>query len=349
MIAVAVVAVPLVFSGSAPTRSAQAAPPPSHVAKPDGEISIAWVGDITPGSRYGLPPAGGRPLFEAVRRRLHRPDLTIGNLEGTLSTGGASKCPAEGGQCFSFQAPPENAAALSWAGFDLLNLANNHAWDFGAAGQRQTVDALRRHRLAPTGRPGEITVLRRSGIRIAAVGFAPYPWANDLRALGAARDLVRAADKRADLVIILAHLGGEGADQTHVPPGREVAMGEERGDTRAFAHGVVEAGADLVLGSGPHVLRGIEVHRGRLIAYSLGNFAGWHNFSTTGTLALSGILRVNLSKTGALRGGRFSSLRLNGAGAPGGDSSGEANDLVRRLSAEDFGEKGLKVLDDGSF
>ena len=181
------------------------------------------------------------------------------------------------------------------------------------------------------------------------MGFAPYPWANDLRALGAARNLVRAADKRADVVIVLAHLGGEGADQTHVPPGQEVAMGEERGDTRAFAHGVVEAGADLVLGSGPHVLRGIEVHRGKLIAYSLGNFAGWHNFSTTGTLALSGILGVTLSKTGALRGGRFTSLRLNGPGAPGADGSREAKELVGRLSVEDFGKEGLRLLDNGSF
>ena len=241
--------------------------------------------------------------------------------------------------------PPGSAGR----GFDLLNLANNHAWDFGAAGQRQTVDALKRHRLAHTGRPGEITVLRRRGIRIAAVGFAPYPWANDPRARGAARDLVRAADKRADLVIVLAHLGGEGADQTHVPPGREVAMGEERGDTRAFAHGVVEAGADLVLGSGPHVLRGIEVHRGKLIAYSLGNFAGWHNFSTTGTLALSGILEVNLSKTGALRGGRFTSAATERPRRARRRQLWRSEGLVGRLSVEDFGEKGLRLLDSGSF
>ncbi|HYP47488.1 MAG TPA: CapA family protein [Thermoleophilaceae bacterium] len=345
-VALLVVLAPFVLAGGDAPSTARASAKPRP---PADAISIAWAGDITPGSRYGNPPEGGRALFGEVRSLVSRADLAIGNLEGTLSVGGASKCGTDAGNCFSFQAPPANAAALRWAGFDLLNVANNHAFDFGQDGQHQTLAALSANRLAHTGRPGEITLLRRRGVQIAVVGFAPYPWASDLRNLSAVSDLVRRAAAQAQLVIVLAHLGGEGSDQTHIPDGREIAMGEDRGDTKAFARAAVDAGADLVLGSGPHVLRGIEFHRGKLIAYSLGNFAGWHNFSTSGSLALSGLLTVHLTPRGHLRGGKFTALRLDGAGAPSPDPSGEATALVNRLGGEDFGGSALRLMADGSF
>ena len=312
-------------------------------------VSIAWGGDITPGSSYGLPPGQGRALFEGVRSDIRSADLALGNLEGTFSVGGASKCGVDGGNCFSFQAPPENAAALAWAGFDALNLANNHAVDFGESGQSQTVQALENNGLAHAGRPGQITVLNRRGLRIALVGFAPYPWATDLRDLKAVTALVRRARARADLVLVLAHLGGEGTDQLHTPHGTEMAMGEDRGDTRAFARAAVDAGADLVLGSGPHVLRGLELYRGKLIAYSLGNFAGWHNFSTAGATSLSGLLTVRLSGTGQLRGGKLVPLRLSAEGAPSPETEGEVVTLINGLSQADFSGRGLRLLPDGSF
>ncbi|MBA2629595.1 MAG: CapA family protein [Thermoleophilaceae bacterium] len=312
-------------------------------------VSISWAGDITLGSSFGLPPEQGRSLFTHVRRRLRTSELTLGNLEGALSESAGSKCAAASEGCFSFHAPPQNAASLRWAGFDLMNLANNHAFDAGAGGQQQTVEALRRQRVRHVGWPGQINVVRRRGLRIATVGFAPYPWSTDLRDLAAVRALVARARARADLVVVMAHLGAEGDDQTHVPEGREYHMGEDRGDTRAFAHTAIDAGADLVLGSGPHVLRGIEFHGGKLIAYSLGNLAGWHNFSTSGVYALSGLLTVRLSAEGHLRGGRFTSLRLDAAGVPSPDPTGEASALVSQLGHEDFGFTGLRLRRDGSF
>jgi len=313
------------------------------------ELSIAWVGDITPGSRYGNPLDQGRAQFARMRGPLRQHDLTIGNLEGTLSVGGASKCGTDAGQCFSFQGPPENAAAFRWAGFDLLNLANNHAFDFGPDGQRQTLEALDGQRLASTGRPGQITVVRRNGVRVATVGFAPYEWASELRDLAEVRRLVRAARRRADLVLVLAHLGGEGTGAINVPAGRESLGGEDRGDTRAFAHTAIDSGADLVLGSGPHVLRGIEHYRGKLIAYSLANFAGWGNFPTGGALGLSGLLTVRLSPDGDLRGGRLVPLRLDGPGIPTPDPSRESVEVVNELGRQDFGGAALRLLPDGSF
>ena len=185
-------------------------------------------------------------------------------------------------------------------GFDVLNLANNHAYDSGPGGMDDTVAALRGAKLTPTGRPGEIAVRRVGRTRVAYVGFAPYRWAQDLLDLPAAQKLVRRAARKADVVVVTMHAGAEGSDRAHVEPGPETYLGEPRGDSVAFAHAVVDAGADLVAGSGPHVLRGLEWYRGRLIAYSLGNASGYRTLSTAGTLGLSAVLDVTLGPRGAL-------------------------------------------------
>jgi poly-gamma-glutamate capsule biosynthesis protein CapA/YwtB (metallophosphatase superfamily) len=320
----------------------RAQPPPKQARS----LSVNWVGDISLSSSAGLP-ADPATLFAGVKRPLRATDVTIGNLEGTLGSGGSSKCGGGSANCFAFQAPPAYARVFRGAGFDVMNLANNHGFDYGAAGQRQTIAALERAGIEYTGRPGEILVRRVRGLAIAAVGFAPYPWASQLRDIEEAQALVRRADRRADLVIVAMHAGAEGADQTHTPTGTEVAFGEDRGDTRGFAHAVIRAGADLVLGSGPHVVRGVERYRGRLIAYSLANFLGYHTFSTGGVLSLSGILRVRVSASGRPLGGRWISVRLDGAGVPDVDSSGEAARLVRSLSREDFGRSAYPMGTNG--
>jgi capsule synthesis protein PGA_cap len=310
---------------------------PAAAPRP-GPVTIAWVGDITPGSAMGVPPGNGAAQFAGVRRRLRAADLSFGNLEGTYSVGGASKCAGGAGHaCFAFQAPPDHARALRKAGFDAVNLANNHAWDFGARGQAQTTRALRRARVAATGRPDEITVLRRGGLRVAVLGFAAYPWAASLTDLAGVRSLVRRAARKADIVIVAMHAGAEGADQTHVPEGAEVAFGENRGDSRAFAHAAIDAGADLVVGSGPHVIRGVERYHRRLIAYSLGNFAGWNNFGMGGTLSESGILRVKLDADGTPTSTHWIPIRLEGPGIPTIERDGTSKRLVKQLSTQDFG------------
>lgn len=324
--------------------AARAAGP--KVSAPETErrpITLSWVGDITLGSRYGLPPDDGRALFAGLRTRLRRSDLTVGNLEGTLSVGGASKCAVEDDQCFSFQAPPANAAALRWAGFDLMNLANNHAYDFGSTGQSQTIAALDDAAVEHTGLPAQVTTVVRRGTRVAFVGFAPYPWANDPRDVAVVDAVVRSAQLDADVVVVLAHLGSEGSDQAHVPFGEEFLGGESRGDTRAFAHAAVDAGADLVLASGPHVLRGIDRYRGSLVAYSLGNFAGYRNFATSGVLALSGVLTIRVAPDGEVLGGRLTSVRLDAAGVPSRDATGAAAVMVSDLGRADFGDAAVEA------
>ena len=175
---------------------------------------------------------------------------------------------------------------------------------------------------------------------MAFVGFAPYSSSSRLEDIAGAKRLVRKADARADLVVVFIHAGAEGADRTHVPYGTEYYIGENRGDSRRFTHAVIDAGADLVAGSGPHVIRGVEWYHRRLIAYSTGNFAGYNNFGLGGNLSLSAIFRVTLRPDGTFVKGRWISVRLVGPGLPQLDYSKSSLRLVSTLSRQDFGARG---------
>lgn len=308
-------------------------------------LTLSWVGDMAFGSEQGLP-AGDVPGALKPLKPFLRADVVTGNLEGTLATGGSSKCAGGRSDCYAFRAPPRYASGLRRMGFDLLNLANNHSNDYGETGQAQTTAALRDAGVDSTGRPGQITVRRVQGARVAFVGFAPYPWAAPLLDIGAAQSLVREARDQADLVVVMFHGGAEGADKTHVPFGTETAFGEDRGNLRAFAHGVIDAGAGLVLGSGPHVIRGVERYRRKMIAYSLGNFAGPNTLSTGGVTALSAILRVRITSDGDVLGGRWVPVRLVRPGIPRYDPTHASAELVRQLSLSDFRDR-FSIFSDG--
>ncbi|MBI2684412.1 MAG: CapA family protein [Actinobacteria bacterium] len=269
----------------------------------------------------------------------------MGNLEGTLSVGGGSKCGAGSSNCFAFQTPPSYAKWFKRAGFTTLNVANNHAFDFGVEGQRQTFAALTRVGVQWAGRPGAITTRTVRGVRVATVGFSSYPWTSDLTDIPAAKALVAHAQASADIVVVVFHGGAEGAAETRTPSGTQTFLGENRGDLRAFSRAVVDAGADLVWGSGPHVMRGMEFYEGRLIAYSLGNFAGYRAFGLGGTLSTGAVLRVRLGADGRFVSGRLVPTRIVGAGTPA--PGGGAIPLVRSVSRADFGARAAHVSPGG--
>lgn len=305
--------------------------------------SITWVGDIA----MVPSPDGGASFFPAEIRQKLRGDVVIGNLEGTLAVGGSSKCGPASRDCFAFRAPPSYARLLRQARFTLMNVANNHAYDYGPEGQRETLAALRSNGLLWAGQPGQIARVRVRGIRVAVIGFAPYDWAQSLTDLPGARRIVRQARQEADLVVVLVHAGAEGASRQHVKPGTEWFLGENRGDAEGFAHLVVDAGADLVLGSGPHVLRGMEWYHGRLIAYSLGNFLGDGTLGVGGVLCASAILHVSLRADGAFLHADLTPVRLVAPGLPRIDPAGAAHGIVRTLSREDFGRNAMRVTATG--
>ena len=141
------------------------------------------------------------------------------------------------------------------------------------------------------------------------------------------------------------HAGAEGAAADHVTGREETYLGEDRGNPEAFAHMAIDAGASLVIASGPHVLRGMQFYKGHLIAYSLGNFAGYSNFSVHGTMTTSAILKVKLSSSGRFEQGRLYSLQLSSAGRPA--LGGSAVAFVGQLSSADFGRTAARIRSSG--
>jgi poly-gamma-glutamate capsule biosynthesis protein CapA/YwtB (metallophosphatase superfamily) len=116
-----------------------------------------------------------------------------------------------------------------------------------------------------------------------------------------------------------------------------------------FSHAVVEAGADLVVGHGPHVLRALEFHRGRLIAYSLGNFAGGSGtLSNDGRLGWGAVLKVSLRADGTFESGQFVSTYLNGAGRPLVDARKRGLGLAAGLCRKDFPATGARLDAEGA-
>ena len=327
-----------------PRPAAKAVPAKPKV--PPGVVAIVATGDIVMGSTPNLPPDGGRSFFSDVQTDLAG-DVVLGNLEGTLSTGGGSKCGARSTDCFAFQTPPSYARWLAQAGFTVMNLANNHAYDFGRRGLEQTIAALTGVGLEHTGRPGQVTVQTVGEIRVALVGFASYPWAASLTDIAAAKRLVRRASRLADVVVVTMHAGAEGRDHQHVTRRTERFLGENRGNVMRFSRAVVDAGADLVVGHGPHVLRGMEWHKKRLIAYSLGNFAGYKVFSMGGPLSTSAILRITLRGDGTFETGRVVPTHLVGPGLPALDPAETAHGMLRSLSRADFGSRAVEISADG--
>jgi poly-gamma-glutamate capsule biosynthesis protein CapA/YwtB (metallophosphatase superfamily) len=330
----------------APGPTAVAAPTPTPEPGPP-VITLSAVGDIIMGDAGRLPARDGDGFFDDVAAALAA-DLVMGNLEQPLTDDtGYRKCPADSTACHAFRAPPHYAAHLRDAGFQLMNLANNHGNDYGPQGRVNTRAALAEHGIAHTGERDQITVLEVQGVSVAVVGFSPYAWTNSLVDLSQAAEVVSRAAEQADLVVVQVHLGAEGADQTRVRPGTETFFGENRGDPMAFARAVIDAGADLVVGHGPHVLRGLEFYQGRLIAYSLGNFAGAGILGAQGVLGQGAVLRVSLAADGTFVGGRLIATHMYDAGLPKVDPQQRGLDLVREVTALDFPDTGPRFGADG--
>jgi poly-gamma-glutamate capsule biosynthesis protein CapA/YwtB (metallophosphatase superfamily) len=328
---------------SAATQRAAALPRKSTAG---ASVTLTAVGDMMLGNTPDLPPDPGT-YFRAVRPELRNgAQIVFGNLEGTLTTATAGKCGSTpSSNCFAFRTPPSYARYFRQAGFTVLNDANNHFHDFGAAGEAQTVRSIHAAGLVQTGLPDQITRVTVKGVPIAFVAFAPYDYTASLLDLPAARALIRQAARTARIVVVYMHAGAEGDGADHVTGREEIYLGEDRGNPEAFAHMAIDAGASLVIASGPHVLRGLQFYHGQLIAYSLGNFAGFGNFSIHGNMTMSAILRVTLSSSGRFERARLYPVEFAGTGRP--VPGGGTISFVARLSSADFGGSAARMRSSG--
>ena len=318
----------------------------------DREIVVTAVGDVMLGTTFPdetgglLPPNDGADLLAEVTPLLKRGDIVFGNLEGPLYDGEepSPKCRGKApGHCYAFRVPTRYGAHLKAAGFTVMGLANNHAMDFGEDGRtssRQTLDSVG---IAHTGEVGDIAHLTVKGDKVAVIAFATYPGAYNLLELEDSLAAIRQARADSDLVIVAFHGGGEGAMHQHVLQGDEMFLGEDRGDLRQFAHAAIDAGAALVLGSGPHVVRGMEIYEGRLIAYSLGNFATYGPFNLSAENGISLILEAHLAPDGSFISGQVYPVKQEKPGGPRLDPAMSILPILRSLSLEDFAGSGVVV------
>ena len=324
------------------TTNAEAAPAEAAPAV----IRVFAVGDIMMGSTFPesiLPPNDGMDYFDEVRPLLEGGDILFGNLEGTLTEGGHSpKCgdykPGPGVKpCFAFRSPPRYAMRLQNAGFDALGVANNHTLDFGITGLENTLAALDGVGIQPVG--GErVAVFQVSDKRIALAGFSytrPTPYVYPMLDIPLAAKIVSSLKAENDIVIVSFHGGAEGSAALVVQNAYEEFLGENRGNPVRFARAAINAGADLVIGHGPHVPRAIEIYRGKLIAYSLGNFAAYSMFNISGPSGLGYVLQADLSsETGDIVSFQTRSTALRHPGIPVIDPENKAEALLKKLSAQ---------------
>jgi len=363
-----------------PADTTPTPPPPPPLIRAALPVRLAMTGDINLGTSTqpkGVPADSGRSTFSKVDSLLVG-DLVVGNFEGMFADSGVSKkCGvpdtagvafrADSGRapapdttkkkapkriCYAFATPSYLAPRLKEAGFTHLNLANNHANDFGHEARVQSDSILHSLPITTYGPLGQIAIdTLRQGDRatiVGLLGFTTYPWAYDLLDLEASRATVDSVKKLVDVLIVTFHGGKEGKDASHVAPGEEKMVGEPRGDLRAWARVVIDAGADAVVGHGPHVLRGIEFYKGKPIFYSLGNFATYKGFSLEGPTALSTVLQLELTGNGQFVTARLASLQQRWRKGPEPDPKGRAIKQVQLLTRQDFGPTGARIGSDGT-
>jgi hypothetical protein len=320
----------------------------------DSSISIAAVGDMMLGTSYPnnftLPPDSAKNSFNVIAAELRNADVTFGNLEGSLLDGGnpAHYKLHQRSKAYLFRMPTAYASVFKDAGFNLLSLANNHIGDFGDTGRMSTTRVLDSIGINYGGLLSHpTTVLERNGVKYGFCAFAPNANTLPILDLKNATRVISELKQRCDIVIVSFHGGGEGVAYEHVPFAMESFISEKRGDVNAFAHNAIDAGADIILGNGPHVSRAMEVYKNRLIAYSLGNFCTYKCVSVAGVCGFAPLLKVKLNKKGEFLNGRIISLRQAHDKGLELDTLNRAAIRIKGLTETDFPNAGLMISDTG--
>jgi poly-gamma-glutamate capsule biosynthesis protein CapA/YwtB (metallophosphatase superfamily) len=163
------------------------------------------------------------------------------------------------------------------------------------------------------------------------------------------KSLVSQLAATCDVVIVSMHCGGEGVAYEHVTRKADYYIEQNRGNAYEFAHLAIDAGADVVLGHGPHVTRGVEIYNGKFIAYSMGNFATYSQIKIAGKLGIAPIFRIRMdAKTGDFIDAQvISTYQVNPNKGPLIDKKNQALKSIKSLSATDFYDNPPTISDDG--
>lgn len=324
-------------------------PSPSNPTVAEVALTIKAVGDMIMGTDYRpyRMPDDWRYFFDSIQFHLQDADLVFGNFESTLTAVPHSAKDTSQPMTFAFRSPPWYASILKVVGFDVLNVANNHSMDFGEQGFNDTIAHIQAEGMVAVGRKGDIQYTTINGLTVGFIGFSYLGVHNTVHNLDTAAALVQQAKQSADIVVVSVHAGKEGTDAIHTRDQAEFFYSENRGNLVRFAHTVIDNGADLVLGHGPHVPRALELRNHKLIAYSLGNFLGYRTLSTQGPLGTSMILQIGLDAQGNFVRGRIIPVALDPNGMPYLDDYFGGVIWVRNLTRQDFPDTPLVIDDQG--
>jgi poly-gamma-glutamate synthesis protein (capsule biosynthesis protein) len=295
-------------------------------------VEMTAVGDIRldgPVAAVARKTGPGGPT--AAVKELLTADIVFGNLETPVTTRGAKTV-----KTWNFRAKPALLKIVSAAGFTVLNIANNHVWDYGLDGFEDTLKALDKDGWEYVGggkdrdAAEKVRLFEFEGLTVGIIGMtSTHPeaaWAgkhkpgvaySDVDRMG---EIVGRAKKQCDVLVVSFHGGTE--------------LAEDPNDIqKTVAHAAVDAGADLFLGHHPHVLQPVELYKGKPILYSLGNFLF---VSPTPTTHASVVARIRIGKDG-VHGIEFTPLDTNyGRPIPAGvDLSTAAKAALNRLGALD--------------
>lgn len=320
----------------------------------DSLIQFVAVGDIMMGTNFPdssyLPPKNVF-LLEPIHAFLQQADVTFANLEGTvLNAGGTVKKCSDPSKCYAFRQPEYFVDQLKTAGFDLLSLANNHMGDFGEPGRSNTQRILKEKGFTYAGLdscPWDTVTIE--GVKYGFTAFAPNTACLQITDYERAQKIVRELDAMVDVVVVSFHGGAEGSSKTHVTRKTEIFYEENRGNVYEFARKVIDAGADVVLGHGPHVTRAIDCYKGRFIAYSMGNFCTYGRFNLKGISGMAPLFSLSLRKDGSFVSGKVISTKQLGAGGPVLDEANGAMEQIKILTSQDIPELKVTFEPDGTF
>lgn len=316
-------------------------------------VTLAAVGDIMTGTNFPdrsyLPSDTGRYLWKEVKPILAAADITFGNLEGTiLNEGGEQKECNNPKLCYLFRSPEYLAENFRENGFDLMSVANNHANDFGETGRKNTQRVLDSLNIAHAGSIDQPYTIQKIGqLKVGFCAFAPNRGTVSIHQYENIKATIQHLDSLCDIVVASFHAGAEGSKHQHVTRKREYYYGEDRGNVYELAHLMVDQGADVILGHGPHVVRAMEVYKNRIITYSLGNFLTYGRFNLRGSAGEAPLLEIKISNDGSFLEGQIHAFRQNYENGPRNDATLSSIKTIQRLSLEDFPENPIEIEDGG--
>lgn len=316
-------------------------------------INLRAVGDIMMGTNFPstsyLPAMEGETLWKEVKPVLQAGDITFGNLEGVILTeGGEQKECKNPKACYLFRTPDYLSYHFKDAGFDLMSTANNHANDFGKTGRLNTQKVLDSLGITHSGSiETPYSVLRRKDITIGFVSMSPNRGTLVFHDTNQAIEIVNKLDSLTDIVVVSLHIGAEGSKNQHITRETEFYFGENRGNVYELSRMLIDTGADVIIGHGPHVVRAVDIYKDRFIAYSLGNFLTYGRFNLRGPNAYAPILELNIDSEGRFIDGQIHSFIQDYSYGPLYDIKSRVSKKIKELTEIDFPESQISIDEKG--